>query len=57
MAPEHDVGLEIDPDADNHGYSGESDGFKVLMVVVEEEWSCKQVWLRSFGTAVDTVAF
>ena len=37
MAPEHDVGLEVDPDADNHGYGGESDGFKVLMVVVEEE--------------------
>ncbi len=37
MAPEHDVGLEIDPDADDHGYSRESDGFKVLMVVVEEE--------------------
>ena len=57
MAPEHDVGLEIDSDADNHGYGGESDGFKVLMVVVEEEWSCKQVWLRSFSTTVDTVAF
>ena len=57
MAPEHDVRLEIDPDANNHGYRGESDGFKVLMVVVEEEWSCKEVWLRCFGTTVDTVAF
>ena len=57
MAPEHDVGLEIDSDADNHGYSGESNGFKVLMVVVEEEWSCKEVWLSSFSTTVHTVAF
>ena len=49
MAPEHDVGLEVDSDTDDHGYSGESDGFKVLMVVVEEEWSCNQVWLSSFA--------
>jgi hypothetical protein len=53
MAPEHNVGLEINPDADDHGYRGESDGFKVLMVVMEEEGSCKQVWLSGFSTTVD----
>ena len=57
MSPEHDVGLEVNPNADDHGNSGESDGFEVLMVVVEEEWSCNQVWLSSFSTTVDAIAF
>ena len=34
MAPEHDVGLKVDSNTDDHGNSGESDGFEVLMVVV-----------------------
>ena len=57
MAPEHDVGLEVDPDSYDHGDCGESDGFEVLMVVVEEEWSCDKVRLGSFSTTVDALAF
>ena len=57
MAPEHDIRLEIDPDAYDHGDSGKGDGFKVLMVIVEEEWSCNQVRFSSFSTTVDAVAF
>jgi len=57
MAPEHDVGLQVDPDSYDHGDCGESDGFEVLMVVVEEEWSCDKVRLSSFSTTVDAVAF
>ena len=36
MAPEHDVGLEVDPDSYDTGDCGESDSFEVLMVGVEE---------------------
>ena len=53
MSPEHDVGLEVDPNADDHGNSGESDGFEVLMVVVQEEWS----WFNCFSTTIDAVTF
>ena len=57
MAPEHDIGLEVDADADDHRDSGESNSFKVLMVVVNKERSGKQVRFGSFCTAVDAVAF
>ena len=57
MSPEHDVRLEVNPNADDHGNSGKSDGFEALMVVVEEEWSCEQVWLGCFSTTVYAIAF
>ena len=57
MTPEHDVGLEVDPNTHDHGNCGESDGFEVQMVVVQKEWSCKEVVFDCFGTTIDTVAF
>ena len=57
MTPEHDVGLEVDPNTHDHGDFGESYGFEVLMVVVQKEWSCKKVWLNCFSTTIDAVTF
>ena len=57
MSPQHYVGLEVDADANNHGNSGEGDSFQVLMIIVEEEGSGKQVRFGCFGNAIHAVAF
>jgi hypothetical protein len=57
MSPQHDVRLEVDEDASNHGNGEEGNGFEVLMVIMEEKGSGEQVRLGCFGTAIYAVAF
>jgi len=53
MSPQHNVGLEVDADANNHW----NNGFEVLKVIVEEEGSGNQVRLCCFGAAIHAVTF
>ena len=57
MSPQHDIGLEVDADANNHGNCGKSNDFEVLMIIVEEEGECNEVRLGCFGTAIHAVTF
>ena len=45
MSPQHDIRLEVDANASNHGNGGEGNGFEVLMVIMEEKGSGEQVRL------------
>ena len=51
MSPQHNVGLQVNADADNPGDRGKSNGFEVLMVIMEEERLC------CICTAIHAVAF
>jgi len=57
MSPQHNIGLEVDADVNNHWNRGKNNGFEVLMVITEEERSGDQVRLCCFGAAIHAIAF